>query len=966
MPDGTSDVGHGQSRTIEITVVRESWEVWTHPDTSEVIFKNQTSEPASFASLTASLAAGAGAVSSDAALDASGYGTASFTMDASNAEDGIVTLWVQDLNGAEGSAQVTFSLPGETWELSHYESAVRASLSSSGGTQGVPEGVETPLELAVTYETWAVEVSNYTRTRTADHSSSAAEGATLSWSVTGSGSLSADAQTDINGQATASFTMGTGNSVVSVQVSYAGSSSTSATMLFTPQMSEGPTFVGTRTVYQFAETTTLFENLLPPAVQSFSGQLMRRTEEVWQDENGSPYVEYASEWEPAANVSLSLYLVGDGVLSATSLTTDGSGNFSAEVAMNEAASTVVVSPVDVPEVEQVFYFLPPTGPPPVEPYYVRSEYAVSIQWDHSGDLSADPGTTAIVSGTLINSSWEVWTDGHTERPKNRISNTVNDATLHFAVTSGSATLSSSSVTTDGNGLFSVEVTTPSQPSSVVVTVYPSGGSLPIDSATILPLEEETWTDFGEPYAVQNLSVWASDYARNPNQTATIYAQVMGVSLIRQVSSRGNMGTRQIDEDCPVSGATVYFTVPNGAGGTVETQATTGSDGIATVEYTFGTTDGAVEATYEDDFSEVLNFVVTGIEWTEHQATVAKVTWNQVPAAGSLAPGATDLINAKVVSEKSKWYVSNFGQVTTPEVSTSPIEGAQVTFSILSSGVVPAVGSFANAGPTGQVTAVTDIDGYAQVQFTMGTNLERLVKATTAPLGTQVYATTTLSREPGWTHSHDLTSLHLEVDAPDYPLRSLRAWVRKHTQPVWQKGTEQRTMGVQVEALGGVTVNWSVDSGTAQLLHPTGETFSTHNSNQGSYGSHLNRVVAIDGAVIRASASLSNLTATDTFTIPTGVQDLDEDGDGLTNGQELGGGLNPWSNDTNGNGIPDALDDDDGDGWSNRDELALGSNPVSNQTDTAIHGYSTMNRLTSSSGGGRSFTYTYDPEGNINH
>ena len=65
-------------------------------------------------------------------------------------------------------------------------------------------------------------------------------------------------------------------------------------------------------------------------------------------------------------------------------------------------------------------------------------------------------------------------------------------------------------------------------------------------------------------------------------------------------------------------------------------------------------------------------------------------------------------------------------------------------------------------------------------------------------------------------------------------------------------------------------------------------------------------------------------------VPDGMEDADNDG--LANAWELFHGLNPFSSDSNGNGIPDGDEDPDGDRLVNRREALAGTSPILADTD----------------------------------
>jgi hypothetical protein len=100
-------------------------------------------------------------------------------------------------------------------------------------------------------------------------------------------------------------------------------------------------------------------------------------------------------------------------------------------------------------------------------------------------------------------------------------------------------------------------------------------------------------------------------------------------------------------------------------------------------------------------------------------------------------------------------------------------------------------------------------------------------------------------------------------------------------------------------------------------------------------------------------------------------DADEDGDGLTNRQEYLLRTNPRLADSDGDGVPDGLEDLDGDGISELDEFAFGLAPGMDDTQQGRslrqYTYDALGRLVIAGGlegRGPGSSYSYDEEGNL--
>lgn len=953
VPEGVSDIPPGTTRSIQVTVTRTSWEVWTHPVTSEVITKNMTTEPVPFASCSCWVSQGDAYLSgSGCDIDASGYGSLSVTMGSSAA---VVDFSVSDFAGASASASTTLTpaVPvEETWSYSHSEGVLRASLTSSGGTSSVSQGTETPLQLAVEYETWTVEISNYGNTRTINHAVTGASGASIIWSVSGDGSVTGVSNAGWDGLAQGSFIMGSGNSSVTAQISYAGSDSCSAQIDFTPPTSPSSQFDHYRTVYWFVPDTAVFVDVVPGDMRDFSGTLYKMVEEIWLDPSGTAYVNAASPTELAGGESITFTIYGNASMTNQPSVTDGAGHFTASVTMGDQSSTAVVAMASDPAVEAAFTFTPPYVPPPAEPYLLRTESYTVITLDSGNNQSAARGETVVFGGRYATVSVEIWTDNVTEWTQNSTDELHQNAELVFTVIQENGTLGSATATTDANGVFTGELSMGYGTTSMIIGIGVSGYP-PLTVVNFIP-PDEVWSSTGSPYLVRTLTAWADSYEDLPGSSTSVTVRLEDVYWIQQDSDLGNTRHIPLDDDTlppqPVQGAEVSFSVPAGSAGSVQATATTDGGGLALVDYSFGLGNGAVIIEHEQ-MVEGLYFFNPEVQWSDWMiGSQSKVQITATTPANGLITGDVVPVKAHVVIESYRWRESNFGQVQMETISSNSAINAPLQFVVST----PNGGTIAAEGGA----STTDSNGDIFASFVMGTAAYATIQASTPYQGGWSYSQHILYRDTGWLPLPPEEFLVVTLSPPEFPPRSLEVKVDRHVLHKWAKNGVER-LGTEVSGpVENASVQFAMGGSSAVVEAPAGAT--------SSIGKYLTRVAASDGAQIDVTASFGALSGSATYTMPQGVQEIDEDGDGLSNGHELLLQLNPWNIDSDGDGIPDLLEDTDGDGWNNRDELALGSDAASSQTAVAIHAYSSMNRLESSIGGGRSFSYNYDPEGNINH
>jgi len=231
-PEGTQLQTIDDTRTVEVIVEFQQWEIWVHPDTYESQIRNFSSDPVPDVPVGLSLSPWSGSLDTmNPYTDA--FGKAS-TVFHNSGNSSPVTVSAE-YNGASASLVFEPPVPGTTppqeeWNYSHSEATITANLSANALSYPLAMGQAVTLDLYVTYDSWDVLTSNLGNSRTENHSSSPAVSAYVSWSIeSGDGYVSGNTYTDGGGIAYADFVVGSSTSVVRADVSFVSGNSTSAT-----------------------------------------------------------------------------------------------------------------------------------------------------------------------------------------------------------------------------------------------------------------------------------------------------------------------------------------------------------------------------------------------------------------------------------------------------------------------------------------------------------------------------------------------------------------------------------------------------------------------------------------------------------------------------------------------------------------------------------------------------------------
>jgi hypothetical protein len=529
-----SDVTNGMQRTVTADVQYTSWEIWVS-DMNHSEIRNQTTGPAIEAALTFTVSSGDGSITTTSATtDVSGRASTTFTMGSSDSQ----VIVSASFAGAAASGALVFTVPvPETWSYSRTESLLSAALSVPEGETEVPSGATRQVNLHAQINSWEVWVSNKGNTQTCYPSWGPASSTAVSWSIN-SGTVSGNSQTDSNGDASASFTMGSEASTLTASVG-----SASAAVTFQLPTTEQWSFdhqVSTITVSLGADGPVT--GVPSGAQRGITANVQLSSWEVWVSTLGN-----TREQNPTSGVAAGAALTfsietGGGSISTAGATTDASGNATTTYTMGSQGSRLAVS--------ASFASATATGSLDFSTEDITLETWEYHHTDSSLSLSVSASGSASVaymtSEILISNKGNYKTGTTTSSP-------VSGASVGFAIASGGdATLSSSSASTDGSGNASTTITRGTVTSTLEAST--SFGGLSAAASVAIP-----------PVYIPPVEIWTK-VGMDGTLSLTLSASGASVTYTSWKNWASDMGHTEVREFTtgPAIGAPVSFSVTGDA------------------------------------------------------------------------------------------------------------------------------------------------------------------------------------------------------------------------------------------------------------------------------------------------------------------------------------------------------------------------------------------------------------------
>jgi hypothetical protein len=847
-PQGTSLGTPTATLPVDVFVERHSWEIWRRPSGIAEEARNPQTQPASNVQLTFSATVGSPG-SASATTNWEGRASTSFTA------AGILGSPQLHASAGGNSASLSFSLPGETWTCQQTEATLSASLEAPSGDTEIPQGENRPFLLTIRYNTWDVETSNFGNSRTVNHTSSPASGAAVSWTtLSGDGYPTGGLMADLNGQVSGNLVMGSANTVVRADVSYATGQATSAERLFTVQT---PPPVGTTWSYHRSETIPAFAMIAPEGsatvpqgeTRTIIGELRYDVWDIYTNGIGGEDRRYNYSY-PAANLPVSVTAEqGNGFPSFANVYPDWQGRFTIGYTMGSIPSRLRFEAGSGTQAYGYVDLSPSNSTGSGANWqFAGNDWTYRIHGPFLDGPGQDlaPGTNRAVTVNVTLDSWEIWNDGQgNTETRNEQSVPAGAVSVDFSVADGDATLggfSAQTTSTTSLGDASIVVTSGTSPSQIVATVSGTGIST---STTLVPVSQT-------PVNWQFLRPDGYFTLEGPSATANSgTSQTIAVNVIRHSWEVWTDGQNNFENRNPASGPAVgtdvEFQITQGdasLNGSAARSVSTDSQGNASVIVTPGLHPSVLSATIAGtDVTSVL-----GIS----PASSTQQTWQFSHHDGrfairgpvldgptyDLAPGAARSVSVNVSWDSWEVWVDGQGGEEHRNRASSATASIPVSF-------VVSQGDGLVNGAT-DLTVSTDGFGNASVNFMMGARDSRVVaSAYGVPSSVSVDFTPPPAPQPIWTRLNTEGTVTLSISpvaedavvAPGTPL-PLKISAYSRTWEFWQSSTgatEERNrregpaMGVEIGIsksgpgeLAVVTATTNADGEAFATLTPTDE------------------------------------------------------------------------------------------------------------------------------------------------
>jgi hypothetical protein len=911
----------GASAVTSVNVTVEGVETWYDPVSGNSYSITRSPVPASGASVSSDWGYVSGSAGS------AGQCTITGTIGSDDVTANVSASMTQ--NGSMVSASTSFFVdcttqqppPPETWIFRSHEERFEVSVSTTDATTGVPAGTQAEVVAQVKKRTWDVVFSSLDSDRTdivneltSDVTNVALEWATRDdWNVhsPSSVSLPVSYSADYDGFYRNVFWMGSSSTTLEVKASV-GSAVAIGRLRFERPAMTGPEYSHHKTVYSLNTATTPVIGIQPGTSQAFTGNVQQCQYEVLLSPTGTFIERSAGPWTAAASLPVRVSSSG-GVVFANAnsstptqllLTTDVYGYFSGEFTAGETVGSLSFLVANSPSISASVNVIP-YGAAAVQPFFVDSYYTYAMTGPDSA-IHAEDSSFVPFMGKLELREIVVYGDNVHEWASIVDVTPVPDVEIVLQVQTGEGELQQTSVVTGSDGVFQSAFR---QLHGNSVSVVYARAVMPEQAETFahsfyFSAGEEVWTTISSD-VVRVVGVGSNAYSVTPNvNESTLTVSVRDEVWLMQTSNFENTReTLDPGSSTPVSGEMVTWSLDHGISGSLNVaQSYTDSNGLATAVFVPTAAPGAAVQIGVNGELHTIPITVSAEHWPDWEEV--NTVYVLVEPIGLTNP-ATPLelndqvtLRATVTYESYQQRTSNYLSYKRQEIGTGPAEGAGISWEVTTP----------NGGTIVPVAEqdVTDPSGQAWAVFTQGAVADAEVLVTTPYLGAHSSGTYRVDAV-NWQYVSAGEELLITLAPPTYPPEALETEVKIHT---WESWTRDGVLQKRYETYGpaiGSSVQVQRVSGTGHVQAPNGTAAEN--------GRYVTSIAADTGAVFRGTATWLGMTASIEFTAPTGIGELDSDGDGLSNATELALGTNPWAIDT------------DGDGMLDGDEVAQGMNPL---------------------------------------